>query len=235
MVGRRVMYMAVRGLAATAVAVAAGYAALVVASRVRYGAAKDSSTPGKDSLLDRYIPIPEVVEHHQITIAAPADIVMSTAKEMELLKSPLIRAIIRARELALGGERDTRPHPTTLLAQMQSIGWVVLSERASREVVLGSVTQPWLASPVFRSIPPDQFRDFAEPGYVKIAWTLRADPIDEQHSVFHTETRVCATDAKARERFRTYWSFVAPGVRLIRVAMLSPLKRAAEKHRRKAA
>lgn len=53
--------------------------------------------------------------------------------------------------------------------------------------------------------------------------------------MFHTETRVCTTDAAARKRFRNYWSFVAPGVKLIRVAMLQPLGRAAERRMRKAA
>ena len=64
---------------------------------------------------------------------------------------------------------------------------------------------------------------------MKIVWTLRADPVDETRSTFHTETRACTTDAEARRRFRNYWSFVAPGVEVIRMAMLGPLRRAAEK------
>ena len=105
---------------------------------------------------------------------------------------------------------------------MLSIGWVVLAERPGRELVLGAATQPWQTAPVFRSVLAAGFRDFAEPGYVKIAWTLRADPIDATHSTFHTETRVCTTDAEARRQFRNYWSFVAPGVEVIRLAMLAP-------------
>src|SRR6185436_17206499 len=116
------------------------------------------------SLLDQLIPNPEVAEHHQIDINAPADVVMATAKEIELLKSPVIRAILKARELALGGEPDDRDHPTALVDQMQSIGWVVLAERPGREMVLGAVTQPWQAAPVFRSVPAGEFLAFAEPG-----------------------------------------------------------------------
>lgn len=229
MTARQMLKYTKFGVAAGAALAAAGYGAMVVMNRAKYGGAQGLTDPGKDSLLDRFIPEPEVLEHHQIAIHAPADVVLATAKEMELLKSPVVRAIIRARELALGGEPDARLHPAGLLAQMISIGWVVLSERAGREVVLGAVTQPWDAKPVFRSIPADQFREFAEPGYVKIAWTLRADPIDHEHSIFHTETRVCTTDTDARDRFRTYWSFVAPGVELIRLAMLRPLRRSAER------
>ena len=226
--GHQTIKNAAKGAAATAAIAAAGYAALVVFNRATYGKVKGFAEGAKDSLLDQFIPDPEIVEHHQIDVAAPADIVMTTAMEMEFLKSPVIRAIVKARELALGGEPDRREHPTALLDQMRSIGWVVLAERPGREIVLGAVTQPWQASPVFRSVPAGEFRDFAEPGYVKIAWTLGADPIDGRRSTFHTETRAGTTDAAARRRFRRYWSFVAPGVEIIRMAMLSPLRRAAE-------
>ncbi len=218
-----------RGLAFSAAIAAAGYAALVVLNRKRYGSAQSFATGVKDSLLDQFIPDPEVAEHHRIEIDAPAEVVMTAAKELELFKSPVIRAIIRARELALGGKPDARPHPAKLIQQMQSIGWVVLAERPGREIALGSVTRPWEAAPVFRSISPAGFRDFAEPGYVKIAWTLRADPMDDRRSTFHTETRVCTTDGEARKRFRNYWSFVAPGIEVIRLAMLRPLKAEAER------
>ena len=228
MEARRRWKSAARGMLVAGGVAAAGYAALVAFNRMKYGQASVARA-GRSSLLDRFIPAPEVVEHHQIDIAAPADIVMTTAKNMALMNSPLIRVIIRIRELALGGEPDRRPHPQALVEQMTSIGWVVLAERAGREVVLGSVTQPWEAAPVFRSVAPAEFLSFAEPGYVKIAWTLRADPVDAGHSIFHTETRVCTTDSEARRRFRRYWSFVAPGVELIRMAMLSPLKCAAER------
>lgn len=214
---------------ATAAIAAAGYIGLVALNRRRYGWVKSFAVPGKDPLLDRFIPHPEVAEHHRVAVAAPADVVMATAKTLELMKSPVVRAIIKARELALGGEADTRAHPAALLEQMQSIGWVVLAEQPGREIVLGAVTQPWVAAPVFRPVPTNDFLAFQEPGFVKIAWTLRVDPVDDGHSVFSTETRVCTTDAEARTRFRAYWAFVAPGVELIRLAVLRPLRRAAER------
>jgi len=218
-----------RGVAIGAGLAAAGYGALVAFNYLRYGKVK-GARPGRNTLLDRFIPEPEAVEHHYIAINAPPDIVLATAKEMELLNSPMVRALIKARELVMGGTPDPRPHPTQLMAQMQSIGWVVLAETPGREIVFGAVTEPWETAPVFRAIPAGEFAAFAEPGYVKIAWTLQADPLVGDHrSLFQTETRVSTTDATARARFRKYWSFVAPGVELIRIAMLRPLKRQAER------
>jgi hypothetical protein len=215
-----------RGLAIGAGLAAAGYAGLVVWNRLRYGkvSRKDPNT-----LLDRFIPSPEIREQHHITITAPADIVMEAAREATLLDSPIVRAIIRIRELALGGEPDSREHPRGLVEQARSIGWVVLAERLDREIVLGAVTVPWVANPVFRSIPASEFEAFREPGYVKIIWSLRAEPLDSGHSVFYTETRASTTDLPTRDRFRRYWSFVKPGVDVIRLAMLQPIKRDAER------
>ena len=206
-----------------------GYAGLVAWHRMRYGKPVRTAEPGDCSLLDRFIPTPEVAEHHHIAIDAPAEVVLDAAKQMRMLDSPLVRGIFKARELVLGGEPDRRVHPQALFEQMQSIGWVVLAERPGRELVMGAATIPWEANPVFRPIAAGDFEAFREPGYVKIAWSLRAEPVDDYRTVFHTETRVSTTDPRAREKFRRYWSFVAPGVELIRLAMLRPVKREAER------
>jgi hypothetical protein len=80
----------------------------------------------------------------------------------------------------------------------------------------------------FQAVDPEAFARFDEPGYVKIAWTLRADPVGGG-SVYQTETRAVATDGDARRRFRTYWAFVMPGTWLIRRLSLGPLRREAER------
>jgi hypothetical protein len=50
-----------------------------------------------------------------------------------------------------------------------------------------------------------------------------------EESLFRTETRVLATDARARAKFRRYWSLVSPGIIAIRWVMLQPVKREAER------
>jgi hypothetical protein len=104
------------------------------------------------------------------------------------------------------------------------------ARRDSRaEIVVGAVTKPWEPNVTFRSLAPDEFSGFAEPGYVKIAWTLRADHISDRQSIFRTETRVLATSPSARARFRRYWAFLSPGIILIRWMSLAPLKAEAER------
>lgn len=218
-----------RWLAAGIGLAAVTYAAYVGIAWSRYGDAARPSPEEHDALLDRFMPVYDVVERHRIRIAAPAAVTLASAREMDLQGSGLVRTIIRARETILGATPDNRPRPRGLLAEMQSLGWGVLADVPGREVVVGAVTRPWEANVTFRALPPHHFATFSEPGYVKIAWTLRAEPISPTESLFRTETRAIATDPTARAKFRRYWSFLSPGIIVIRLAILRPLKIEAER------
>jgi hypothetical protein len=210
----------------------AAYAAYVGIAWYRYGHASSPSPEEHDPLLDRFIGTYEIVERHQIHVAAPAAVTLAVARETDLQDSGLVRTIIKAREVILDATPDDRPRPRGLLAEVQSLGWGVLAEVPGREIVVGAVTKPWEANVTFRALPPDQFARFSEPGYVKIVWTLRADAITAIESIFRTETRAIATDASARAKFRRYWSFLSPGIILIRWAVLGPVKSEAERRAR---
>jgi hypothetical protein len=187
---------------------------------------------GDDALLDRFVPDYDVVERHDIRVAAPAGMTLAAACEQDLFHLPLVHAIFRAREIILRARPDGTPRPRGLLAAALSLGWGILAEVPGREIVVGAVTQPWEPNPTFRALPPEAFAAFAEPGFVKIAWTLRADPLDGSASIFRTETRAIATDATARARFRRYWAFASPGLALIRRLSVRPMKREAERRAR---
>jgi hypothetical protein len=213
---------------------AAAYGAYVGATWIRYGHGKRAANPKEaDKLLDRFMPEYEIVERHHVNVAAPADITFSTACAMDLQDSAIIRAIFKTRELLLCAKPQGDAFPRGLLAQTEAMGWTVLAEIPGREIVMGAITEPWKSIPVFRGVAPDQFASFHEPGHVKIAWTLRADPAGAAKSVFRTETRAICTDAESRTKFRRYWSFLSPGIILIRRLSLGPLKEAAEYRARK--
>jgi hypothetical protein len=208
---------------------AAGYAASTAWSWYGYGRPRRASSAGTDALLDRFLAAYEIVERHGVRVEAPAEVTLAAACEQDLLAHPVIRAVFKAREVVMGSAPDTQVRPRALLAQVLSLGWVVLAEDPGREVVVGAVTRPWEADVVFRGVPPADFAAFSEPGYVKIAWSLRADPAGAEASLFRTETRAAATSDAARARFRRYWSFVSPGIALIRRMLLKPLKAEAER------
>ena len=183
-----------------------------------------------DALLDAVMPQYDIVERHSIHVAAPPAVALAAACDADLTASLIIRAIFKAREIVLGSTPQTDDaRPRGLLAMTTSIGWRVLAEAPDREIVVGAVTQPWLADVVFRPLSADAFIAFHEPEHVKIAWTLRADPDGPRACVLRTETRVVATDETARAKFLRYWRRFSPGIVLIRRLMLGPIRRDAER------
>jgi hypothetical protein len=215
----------------------AGVAALAYAAQAglawyRYGHPAAPKPGESDQLLDHFMPDYEVAERHYVRVLAPADVTLDAAMTTDLQASPIVRAIFNARELLLGAKADGATRPKGLLAQVQSLGWRVLAEIPGREVVVGAVTQPWMPNVVFRGLNPELFRTFHEPGYVKIVWTLRADPDGPDRSIFRTETRVATTDSMARARFRLYWARFSAGIILIRRLMLPNVKATAERRTR---
>jgi hypothetical protein len=224
--------LAAGGIAAGAALAALGYAAFAGSAYSQYGhAGRARGKDEQDPALDRYMPLYDIVERHQIKVAAPAAVTFGVARDLDLSNSCLVQAIFRGRELMMHGTPPPKgvAEPPGIVASALRIGWGVLTDEADHEIVLGAVTKPWEPNPVFRDLLPGEFIAFVEPGFVKIAFTLRADPLPDGTSIFRTETRALATDVDARAKFRRYWALVSPGVALIRRAMLDPIRREAER------
>ena len=121
------------------------------------------------------MPVGEVAERHQVQVEAPVEDTFAAAREMNVNRSALVRAIFAARTLPARLRGHTPgPSSQSLLDETLALGWRVLAERPDREIVVGAVTQPWKAEVTFRGVDPEAFAAFAEPGYAKIVWTLEA-------------------------------------------------------------
>jgi hypothetical protein len=204
---------------------AAVYGTLVWSAWNRYGYPKPPSRKEEDPLLDEFMPDYDVVERHSVVVNASAAEAYRAACEMDLENSSIVQILFKSRALIFGAIPGREHAGHGMITRMKALGWGKLAELPGREIVMGSVTQPWEADVVFRAITTDRFAAFHEKGFVKIAWTLRVDPLTETTSTFRTETRAVACGSLARSKFRPYWAFLSPGIALIRVAMLRQLKR----------
>ena len=225
----QLVHSAAKCAAAVAGVAVGAYATYVGVTWFRYGSPDPGRQQENDPLLDLFMPTYDVVDRHHVQAAAPTEVALSAAIEADFDGSLIVRAVFKGREWILNSEPDNAVRPPGLLAKLKSLGWGVLADVPGREIVMGSVTIPWDANPIFRALPPDEFSRFNEPGYVKIVWTLRADPAANDQSVIRTETRAVATDPQARKRFRRYWAFLSPGIIVIRMAMLRTVKIKAER------
>ena len=181
-------------------------------------------------LIDKYMPGFDVQHSAEVRVDTEPGKTYAALRALDLEKSWIVRLLFTLRTLparVLGKE----PAPErsnvqrTFLESALKMGWVILEEVAGQELVAGAVTQPWVANVIFRGLPPDEFVGFDEPGYTKIVWNIAARTCKGGGTIASTETRVLATDAESRRRFRRYWFLFCPGIRLIRRVALAQLRR----------
>lgn len=183
----------------------------------------------RGAALDRFIPAPEVRERFEIVIAAPADRVMQVAASFDLQSLPIVKAIFWLRERLMGAAPGPPRVPQGILSETRSLGWGTLVEEPGRLIVCAAACQPWRADVKFTPIAPEQFAAYAQPDQVKIAWTMEAEPVAPAITRFAQETRVVATDAQARVKFRRYWRWARFGIIAIRLLMLPAVRRTAQR------
>ena len=115
-----------------------------------------------------------------------------------------------------------------ILEVMRGQHFVVLAEQPGREIVVGTIGQYWAN----RTVPlrtANQFRNFKDPRYAKVAMNVRVRDEGNGWCKVTTETRVLCTDMHARRKFDAYWRVVYPGSALLRGQWLAAIKRRAER------
>jgi len=70
----------------------------------------------------------EVRMGHRVRVRAPAETTMQVAREMDIERSTVVRAIFKGRELILRARPEEVSRPRALVAFMESLGWRVPAE-----------------------------------------------------------------------------------------------------------
>ncbi len=179
--------------------------------------------------LDRFIPEPEIHERFETTVRAPAAVVLDAAVRFDMQSLTSVRTIIRLRERFLHSAPHAPRPPQGLLEETRKLGWVCLPRSPAGLSICGARCQPWLADVKFVAIPAEDFARHAEPGQVKIAWSLEAVETAPNVTRLAQETRAVATDAAARAKFMRYWRWARFGIVAIRLLMLPAVRREAER------
>jgi len=180
------------------------------------------------ALLDRFMLRFDVRGRHEITIHAPAPVVIETARNFRIESVFLVRSLFKMRAAFLRSPVSPPLEGHGLVEQMTRIGWQILAEERDQYLIAGSACRPWLPDPGFTPVGAETFAAFSLPGLVKIAWTLEAIRLGPDRTLFATETRAAATDESARRMFRSYWRKFGAGIVLIRLVLLPALRRQAE-------
>jgi hypothetical protein len=181
--------------------------------------------------LDDLVPVADHVTRQARVIEAPRSVVWDELHRLKLSSLPvsLVLGGMRALPVLLAGKGRGGLDRTFL----DAVPIPKLSSERPSAVVFGGVLQAWRLTGGER--PPELdaagVREFAEPGWVKIAMEFRLTPaVGGTH--LSSETRVAATDPATRRRFNRYWLVVGPGSSATRWEVLTAVALKAEAHRR---
>src|SRR5215470_11270481 len=119
----------------------ASYATYAGVTWFRYGSPNPAKGEDVDPLLDSLMFKYDVADRHNIRVAAPAEVTLAVASEIDLECCSMVRGIFKGRELILRSEPDNVVRPRGLLAQTKFMGWAQLAETPGREIVMGAVTK----------------------------------------------------------------------------------------------
>lgn len=175
-------------------------------------------SPGLDYVLPEW----HRRERHRLPVDAPADVVLSAAEGLIWGEVPVFRTLMVG--AALG--RVTFVPDDRVVDMFLSNGFEVL-HRSSDELVIGGIERISRKQPVVRLAEPVAvtYREFDQPGHIKLGFNFRF--IDG--GVLSTETRVRATDDRARKFFSVYWFFIRAGSGFIRHVWLRAIRRRVER------
>ena len=185
------------------------------------------------TLLDRFAPHPDFVEHHEIEVRGTRDAAYRALWTTDFGTSGVVQLLLRLRSLPstlLGRGARRSPGRATLETILEN-GFGRLAEVPGHEVVLGVLGRFW--RPVGNVAPfrAEQFTGPLPPGLAKAVWNLAVRQDDPaRRVVVSTETRVVCADVASRWKFAAYWTLIRPFSGLIRITMLRAIQRTCDEH-----
>jgi hypothetical protein len=179
--------------------------------------------------LDEFAPEHQFNEVHTIRVRAPRDRVYRAIQEVTAGEIALFRALTWVRRLGRKGKESILDPPPDepVLAVATRTGFLLLADEPDQEIVVG--TTVIVPAGAQRPRTPEEFKHIEDPGFAKATMSFRIDDAGDGTSVVSTETRVYATDAEARRRFRRYWTLIRPGSGFLRRMWLRAIRRRAER------
>jgi hypothetical protein len=162
-------------------------------------------------MLDEFLPRYDVNEVHSVTTSAAPAAVMEAIRDLTPREVPLLVALMAVRSVPALLKRRRLSIRGRLLDGFRGAGFVALREGPD-ELVWAAVGRFWRADGGLRRIAPTEFRDFAEPGWAKAAFTFELAQVGGR-TVVTTETRIATTDEQSQRRFGRYWRVIGPGQR----------------------
>lgn len=152
---------------------------------------------------------------HRIAVQAEPELAYQRVRAVDLDEVQMVRRLRRWQTLPgrvrawWQGRRKFGPATARIDDIVRSVEGVrLLADGLGHELVLGAVGKFWLPGRQLQLVTPSAFRSFAEPGFGKLALSLRVTPRSFGGSWITVELRASATDPAAESHMRRAWCVI---------------------------
>jgi hypothetical protein len=166
------------------------------------------------------LPSPRHTEVMRIFVQAKPDVAWEKVRHLDLSSVRWVRFLFDLRTIAELFHKSNTYHPVDRRLGIEQItaeqtGFMILHEERGREVVVGAIGQFWHLQIPFARIDTNQFTDFNEPGWGKVAWSFTVEPY-LNGSTICLELRTTATDDESWSKLNRYYHFIGLFSQVIR-------------------
>jgi len=178
--------------------------------------------------IQNYLPHPHHTETMRIFVNAKQETAWELARHYDMSSVPWIRFLFNLRTIAdLFHPDKSAPHDKRIgLDQIgeNDNGFMIIHEIPGKEVVVGAIGKFWHVDIPFEKIAPDKFRNFDEPGWGKLAWSITVEPY-LTGSTIAFELRTTATDYDSWKKLNIYYHIIGTFSKLIRHTLMNHLEK----------
>lgn len=187
-----------------------------------------------DALLQKYMAVYKMRQIDRIRVKAPPSEAWAVVRALDTRSIFLSRLLFALRDIP---QKLLKKEPKPTGSSIDDFtgpgkGFQILAEHPGREIVVGSVGKFWKPTIEWAAIDSRTFTDFSEPGFGKLAWSLRVDPDSQGGSWITWELRVGSTDEETWRSFRKYWFVIGRFSHWLRRSALRAFRRRLADQRR---
>ncbi len=173
-------------------------------------------------VLNSLVPDYQFSEHHTTVVLAQPVRVFEAVEAMDITDSTIAKALMRLWRI------PARIYNKEIPDRYMSVNDFMPLIRTPPHDLMRGLLGGRNAPKDKNAVDAAAFREFNEPGCMKLVWGIWLTVLGDDRVRIDTETRVFCTDAKTVRLFRLYWTIIRPWSGLIRMRLLASIKRQAE-------
>ena len=178
--------------------------------------------------IQTYLQLPHHSETMRIFVKAKPAVAWERARHYDMSTIPFVRFLFNLRTITdiFHDEKPVNKDGRIGLDQIteNGKGFMILDESAGKEVVVGAIGKFWHLDIPFAEIKPDEFKNFNEYGWGKLAWSITVESYLSGSTICF-ELRTTATDEDSWKKLNRYYYVIGIFSKLIRHTLMAHLEK----------